>query len=167
MAKFSIKSDAYAALEAKYQCMHEVREVRLRTIADGRLAYYRQCIKCGNAGNAVSAKLAKSERQGQESPIFDDDLEHKWHAQKQAEYLTTYKNIAPQLRAEYHTYLASIDWADRREQVLIRANYMCECCEHFVATQVHHMTYERIGNELDTDLMAVCPFCHSLIHGYI
>lgn len=31
--------------------------------------------------------------------------------------------------------------------------------------QVHHRTYERIGNEGLDDLIVVCPRCHMKIHG--
>jgi hypothetical protein len=163
-AHFSIKADAYAAIEAKYHCDHANRELRLRIIADGRKAYYRQCISCGHAGSAVSAKVARLELQGRVEPSFDDDLEHQCHARKRAEYLATYQEIAPKLRAEYEAYLASDAWTQCRAVALMRANEICECCEHFRATEVHHITYERIGQELDSDLMAVCSFCHGLLH---
>jgi hypothetical protein len=29
-----------------------------------------------------------------------------------------------------------------------------------VATQVHHVTYDRLGDEAPTDLLAVCAKCH-------
>lgn len=167
MTHFSIKTVAYATIEAKYLCKHETRELRLRTIADGRKAYYRQCIVCGHAGSAISTKTAKFEFKGRPEPRFDDELEHQWYAKKRAEYFATYQDIKPSLRAEYKAYLASDTWAQRRKIVLSRASYVCECCEHYTATQVHHKAYERIGNELDTDLMALCILCHQLLHNLI
>jgi len=165
LSHFSIKQEAYAAIEAKYRCAHEIRELRLRRIADGRPAYYRQCTRCGHAGNAISTKVATVGFQSRAIPSFDDELEHQWHAKKSAEYLAAYQKIEPSLRAEYDAYLASDAWAARRSIVLARAHGTCECCEHYSATQVHHKTYERIGQELDTDLLAVCSLCHDLLHG--
>lgn len=165
MTQFSVKAAAYAAIEAKYRCAHENRELRLRVIADGRTAHYRQCIICGHAGNTVPKKTVRAEHEGQNAPPFDNDLEYRWHGRKHAEYLSTYKKIEPLLRAEYEAYLVSDRWAERRAATIQAANGICQCCEHFPATQAHHLTYERIGNEHASDLMAVCSFCHDLLHG--
>jgi hypothetical protein len=166
MSHFKIKKDAYAAIEARFRCQHESRELRRRIIADGRPAYYRQCVRCGQAGRAIAAREARSELQGKTAaPPFDDDLEYKWHARKHAEYVKTYQDIAPKLREEYEAYLKSDDWDVRRTAALERATYVCQVCEHFPATQVHHIHYDRIGVEQDSDLLAVCSFCHGLLHG--
>lgn len=165
MTQFKMKASAYAAIEAKYACAHVHRELRLRIIADGRKAHYRQCVVCGYAGNAISGKVAEVELRGRIAPPFDNDLEHFWRGRKHAEYVYTYKQIAPMLRAEYDAYLASEAWAQRRAAAIRKANGICECCEYFSATQAHHVTYERIGQEHESDLIAVCSFCHGLMHG--
>ncbi len=166
MPHFRIKKEAYSAIEARYRCQHASRELRRRIIADGRPAYYRQCVQCGQAGRAIATKEARSELQeNTEAPPFDDDLEYKWHARKHAEYVRAYQDIAPKLREEYEVYLKSDDWAARRNGALERAAYVCQVCEHFPATQVHHIHYDRIGVELEPDLLAVCSFCHGLLHG--
>jgi hypothetical protein len=167
MPHFAIKSEAYAAIEARFRCDHESRELRLRIIADKRSVYYRQCIRCGNAGRAIAVKEAKLEIPSErDAPPFDDDLEYQWLARKHAEYVKTYQDIVPELKEEYEAYLQSDNWAARRTSTLERANHVCQVCEHFPATQVHHIHYERIGAELDSDLMAVCSFCHGLLHGH-
>jgi hypothetical protein len=120
---------------------------------------------CGAAGQAQSAKLAKAEfLEGKSAPPYDEDLEPKWHARKHAEYLKAYLEVKPHLNAEYESYLKSQDWQGVRTRALVRASDVCQCCNHFPATQVHHITYARIGSELDEDLMAVCAFCHDLLH---
>ena len=48
--------------------------------------------------------------------------------------------------------------------VLDRADFICEICREKKATQVHHLTYERWGNELDEDIIAVCVDCHTGEH---
>jgi hypothetical protein len=100
MAQFTVKVDAYSAIEAKYRCVHKNRELRLRIIADGRAAYYRQCIVCGYAGSAVSKKIALTELAGKNAPPFDSTLEHYWYGRKNADYLSTYKKITPFLRSD-------------------------------------------------------------------
>jgi protein-arginine kinase activator protein McsA len=45
-----------------------------------------------------------------------------------------------------------------------RANYICQRCHKAPATEVHHLTYARVFNELATDLLPVCSTCHRNIH---
>jgi hypothetical protein len=162
---FVAKQSAYDAVEARFRCNHSNRQLRLRVIADGRPTYYRQCVICGHAGNAVPSKAAKLEVGSDNlAPNFETELETKWFAHKHAEYIKTYAEIRPQLSAEYEEYLRSSDWAKRRPPILARSNGICEVCEHFRATDVHHVSYARIGAELDSDLLAVCTFCHGLLH---
>lgn len=63
----------------------------------------------------------------------------------------------------YNGYLQSSKWAWRRAAVLKRAGSLCEArlprCT-LRATQVHHTTYEHVGNEPLFDLRAVCEECH-------
>lgn len=165
MAIFQIKREAYAAIEARFACEHKERELRLRVIKDGRKAFYRQCVRCGNAGRAISKAEAERELNSTQASPFDDELESKWHARKHATYVATYHAIKPRMEAEYRRYLESPEWSAKRAATFQRAYGICECCESFPATQAHHLTYERIGHEELSDLMAVCAFCHGVIHG--
>jgi 5-methylcytosine-specific restriction endonuclease McrA len=67
-------------------------------------------------------------------------------------------------RAAYLWYLASPYWQVVRKAALTRANYMCQnhCGQR--ATQVHHVTYVRLFNELPNDLVALCDRCHADLH---
>ena len=67
-------------------------------------------------------------------------------------------------RAAYPWYLTTAIWRAKREHVLKHANYLCEVCRERPATEVHHVTYIRVFNELPTDLMAICRKCHAEIH---
>ena len=64
----------------------------------------------------------------------------------------------------YEWYLGSEFWAAKRRVVLERARYICEVCHIRPATEVHHLTYERVFGELATDLQAICSICHRNIH---
>jgi 5-methylcytosine-specific restriction endonuclease McrA len=66
--------------------------------------------------------------------------------------------------AAYHWYLGSAFWRERREFILERANYTCEKCGKRRATEVHHLTYIRVFQELPADLVALCKPCHAEIH---
>lgn len=63
----------------------------------------------------------------------------------------------------YAEYLESSEWKLRRREVMRRDNGTCQSCGN-PAEQVHHMTYERIGNEDMEDLLAICRRCHRLAH---
>jgi hypothetical protein len=67
-------------------------------------------------------------------------------------------------RARYAEYLQSDEWRERRALVLERAEGLCEGCREKPATQVHHLTYDHIFNELLFELVAVCDDCHEHIH---
>lgn len=69
----------------------------------------------------------------------------------------------------YQQYLRTEGWRQRRRPALYRAKGRCEICsqpEYLVGKlQVHHLTYERIGEELPSDLEALCDECHHMVHG--
>jgi hypothetical protein len=67
-------------------------------------------------------------------------------------------------KTAYHWYLGSAFWRERSEYILRRANYICEKCGKRPATEVHHLTYIRVFQELPSDLLAVCRQCHAEIH---
>jgi len=61
---------------------------------------------------------------------------------------------------EYHEYLQSSAWRLKRDAVMKRDNRLCQGCLKNQATQVHHLTYDRIFNEMLFDLVAICHECH-------
>jgi hypothetical protein len=79
-------------------------------------------------------------------------------------------------RAVYQSYLASRAWRDRR-----RAWYAawltqagtppaCLVCDRAWSPKsghLHHLTYERIGNEDDTDLVPLCAHHHRRLHAVL
>lgn len=63
----------------------------------------------------------------------------------------------------YGDYLRSAHW--RRLRAEYRASDLpqsCICGEW--ETQLHHITYERVGQERLSDLVPLCPSCHTLVH---
>ncbi len=60
----------------------------------------------------------------------------------------------------YKRYLASREWALIKRDVAERSNGICERCHMRDATEVHHLTYEHIGNEKLHELQHVCSPCH-------
>ena len=68
-------------------------------------------------------------------------------------------------RVEYQAYLQSVEWYFLRKAVKTLSGGICEECQETLGAQVHHLTYERVGNERLEDLLYVCEECHRKLHG--
>ena len=71
----------------------------------------------------------------------------------------------PAFNSSYGTYLASREWALKKVAVRARSGGTCENCRRNLATQTHHLTYDRLYNERLDDLMDVCRPCHEYFSG--
>ena len=73
--------------------------------------------------------------------------------------------------SRYQDYLQTPWWRQVRGYILRRADYRCERCrrpDRFDADtwlEVHHLTYQRLGNEYVQDLIVLCNHCHRAEHG--
>src|SRR5437879_13781310 len=54
--------------------------------------------------------------------------------------------------------------SDARRTVEERSRWVSEGCREAMATHMHHLTYERAGNELPEDLLHLCIRCHMGAH---
>lgn len=64
----------------------------------------------------------------------------------------------------YQAYLKSDEWKARRERALTISHHACQICNSPSHLQVHHRSYERIGREVDSDLIVLCSKCHTVFH---
>lgn len=71
-------------------------------------------------------------------------------------------------RQRYHQYLQSSEWKKKAD--VVRQKY-CNTCQECGkrssasrALDVHHKTYQRIGEEPLEDLVALCRACHDALH---
>jgi hypothetical protein len=63
--------------------------------------------------------------------------------------------------------LDSPQWKARRKVELDRAGHRCQACNASgddIVLDVHHRTYDRVGNEGPADLIVLCRKCHGAIH---
>jgi hypothetical protein len=66
-----------------------------------------------------------------------------------------------QAQTEYERYTRqSRRWRAMRLAVQMRAKNKCQICLRANGEEVAHLTYERVFNELITDLLWVCVRCH-------
>lgn len=68
---------------------------------------------------------------------------------------------------DYSLYLRSKHWRDVKRRYYSKYPYKCIKCGWKKNIQLHHLTYERIGNERLTDLQALCVRCHREAHGLV
>lgn len=67
-------------------------------------------------------------------------------------------------RINYQEYLKSDYWQTVRDHILSRDGYRCRLCNLDIDLQVHHRTYDNLGEEKFEDLITLCGFCHSTFH---
>jgi hypothetical protein len=150
-------------------CDHPKHERR----ADGN-AEVDQCLVCGaRFGGAYKRSPGFAGL-----PKFDREARERWElAQNAARNSVDAEFIARQAALDaalpdgpgesdfqYAAYLRTPEWQRRRALVLHRAGGTCEGCLSAPATEVHHRIYDRVGNELLFDLVAVCRKCHLRAH---
>jgi 5-methylcytosine-specific restriction endonuclease McrA len=75
-------------------------------------------------------------------------------------------NTIPRKPSFYYGYIRSVQWKAKRNEQLRAANWRCEHCHVAKATVVHHLDYDRLGEELPEDLMALCYPCHEQMHAW-
>lgn len=69
----------------------------------------------------------------------------------------------PERAINYKQYLASREWRVKRKEFKKLKGGICERCAARPIENVHHLTYENIGNEDLNDLMGVCIPCHEYL----
>ena len=154
----------YAEVAERFDCKHVERELRRRVIKGGSTAYVRQCKSCGQVSNPVKTAIALQESAGQTIPDFVAEAEDAWNAKKHAAYKSIEAELDGRVSNEYEQYLQSEHWLAKRLLVLRRAGKFCEGCLERAPTQVHHLTYQHVGEEFMWELVAVCDECHERIH---
>lgn len=60
-------------------------------------------------------------------------------------------------------YLKSVEWY-KLKQLKLKETDCCVVCGSSQNLELHHITYQRLGNEILTDLAIVCRSCHQTIH---
>lgn len=70
---------------------------------------------------------------------------------------------SPEYR-RYQLYLLSPEWQAKRQKKLRQVGRKCQYCgrskRQGVRLQVHHLNYDRLGNEKMSDLAIACEDCH-------
>lgn len=152
------------------ECMtHDSHLVRKPT-ASGGWQYTHQCRRCGGIDYSKTGHgpwVPKPAQCDVDSlPLWDDELQR--HIAEHSRLLSEENRDEQrdERRRMYEGYLESDEWAARRAFVLKRDRYLCQGCLECEATEVHHLTYERLFDELLCDLVSLCRDCHRKCHPY-
>jgi len=65
---------------------------------------------------------------------------------------------------DYNEYINSDKWVERKKLYYKNNKKKCICCETTKDIQLHHITYNSLGNELDKDIAPICEKCHKEFH---
>lgn len=147
------------------ECAHPYIELRKKTCRDGSFHVRRQCPDCGfTESKAVS--LAGINLKA--LPELDEEHKERYTSERQERRSQAYNTAKDKNRSDwfklYDTYLKSPEWKARRALVLQRDHHRCQGCLNATATQVHHLTYGNVGEELLFQLTSLCGPCHDRLH---
>ncbi len=62
--------------------------------------------------------------------------------------------------ARYRKHLRSAKWRYLKARIINSRGHWCERCGLGYGLELHHKTYERLGDELITDVELLCDQCH-------
>lgn len=139
---------------------HSDKEHRSFVISGGAVQIRYQCLVCGEP---VGNSLPKAEFKTQPPPA-DSALRERYRDTRQAELDAIISKSKADYKQMYYHYLATTDWRRKRELVLERCAGSCEGCRERAPTEVHHLTYAHVFNELLYELVALCEPCHERAH---
>lgn len=150
----------------KLQCDHPRTIIRYRLSSSNVKMFKEQCTRCGELiGSWIPHKQIECPEKIK--PIDDDltkryrdnchDLEHELLKRKR-------ELEKKDFRGWYNEYLRTPEWYEKRAAVLERCCGICEGCRMATASEVHHLTYQNVGNEFIFELVGLCHNCHERYH---
>ena len=146
---------------AYYRCKCTTKKEVKRTNRNGVVVVGYQCAICG-----CFEQTSKGKRSVESFPEFVKhgrmyhDAISALRALRSSEFIAEREEENQQWWSTYNDYLRSPQWQSKRRKVLQRAGGVCECCLERHAAQVHHTTYQHVGNEPLWELRAICNECH-------
>lgn len=155
-------------VKQEFACDHPDLVLVYKDARNGARLFRKQCARCGQGGEVIRASSLSTAQKVAALPFDEGKQRGWWEARtKRSEELRA-KAEAKRKRewnAWYARHLQSAAWYGLRTVVLRRDNNLCQGCLKRPATQVHHLTYERVGREMAFDLVSICDVCHEVIHG--
>ena len=153
---------------ASLECIHpsNCKKIRYKLASNNSKMFKLQCVRCGELiGEWIPHNSIEKPDEIKE---IDDGLRENY----QLSYFELQKALQGRIKEInkkdfhewYKTYLQSEDWFEKRRLVFERCDGWCEGCGVKRSIQVHHKTYQNVGNEFLFELLGVCKDCHERIH---
>lgn len=151
-------------------CIHANQEVRRLTASNNVKHFVFQCLQCGQNLGAIGPSHPARQALTGAPPDFDDTLIRQWQQEKfdrfairRQQYEADREQARREWRDRYNAYINSQEWRSRANQRIRMDEGKCQArlkgCTH-VAVQVHHLSYDHLGNEPLWELVSVCVECH-------
>ena len=153
----------------EFACDHPNVILTKFTKSNATVEFRKQCQTCGDIVGCVKKALITAEQMRAGIPDFDRSI---GDTRRQA-WARRYDELRAELRDEegrewrdrYERHLRSPAWARKRQLVLDREKGVCQGCRESRAVEVHHLSYQNLGNEPLFELVALCSPCHRNVHG--
>ena len=159
----------YSFFKTLNHCEHHRYNLTQRLISTG----IRRALQCQECGTMLSIKMTTEEKEVpfDKLPWFNETLAKEYKAELAA-WNRVFSDALYQTKKKwremwfdwYHSYLDSDEWKAKRQHVLERSQNQCERCGA-AASEVHHLSYQQVGQEPLSDLIAICYWCHQREHG--
>ena len=135
----------------------------------GPLEHETNCLFCGGVFElSIPSRTALSELEGETGPSPKwrccELCNEKRLAALRELRLKKGQRLTPKHRKAYWCYLQSPQWQAVRQKALKKAKNRCSLCNGKKRLNVHHRTYERIGQERASDVTVLCASCHERHH---
>lgn len=152
-------------LASDLECKCKAKTLRIRTFRNGSEHYCFQCITCGSTDKCIpKADALELINKGEKLEAYDEDAASRYAAMLRDINNSQRAELKEQRLQQYNEYLLSDIWREKRRKVISRANNICEGCNDNKITQIHHLTYEHVYNELLFELVGLCDLCHFVAH---
>lgn len=152
-------------------CKHAQTEMRFRVLSNGARSVQYQCLRCGQAASNAIKQATLTVEQLATLPAWDKRLPELYAEDQAARRAGERQKSDAEFEIEraerkrkYYEYLQSESWQRKRLIVLERDEYLCQGCRQARATQVHHLTYAHLFDELLFELTSVCDPCRRKCH---
>ena len=149
-------------------CQHEKTELRFMEHCK---QYRHQCLQCHQSSGDAIAKYKINPDQLPNIKPFDIIARDGYWKSLANKRKQTADEIAKEAEEKliarksfYNEYLKSDAWREKRRLVIERQKNICSGCSIAPVQEVHHLSYDNIGDELLWQLQGVCRSCHEKAH---
>jgi hypothetical protein len=153
-----------AEIHAETHDRHNIEFVHRKNRRGGGAQYWRVCMDCHVLVNGLDGPFKRSAVPGwEEIPLQSYAEVAEFLRPAHEERFEKYDSFKKDWWRAYNDYLKSSEWGTKRRLVMERDNGTCRRCSS-EAEHVHHLNYDRVGNESMDDLVAFCAGCHRWVH---